>query len=98
MAFRTSGTEASVKAPEEPALLHCGPVSRHALHVHFHQHESLRPVTRSGTFKLKRISVGSYVATSAIKRSEFGIAFGIPKAKANANDVDLRINIESVGQ
>lgn len=66
---------------------------------------TLRGVTKPVTFKLKQIGVGNgprgdtrvgYVATSVIKRSDFGIAYGIPKAATD--EVELRINIESIKQ
>ncbi|MEN3365142.1 MAG: hypothetical protein V7606_2416 [Burkholderiales bacterium] len=66
---------------------------------------TMRGVTKPVTFKLKQVGVGSgpkgdtrvgYVAATAIKRSDFGIAFGIPKAATD--EVDLRINIESIKQ
>jgi polyisoprenoid-binding protein YceI len=66
---------------------------------------TLHGVTKPVTFKLKQIGTGSgprgdtrvgYVATSAIKRSEFGMGFGIPKAATD--EVELRVNIEAVKQ
>lgn len=66
---------------------------------------TLHGVTRPVTFKLKEIGTGSgpkgdarvgYSAIASIKRSDFGIAYGIPKAATD--DVDLRINIEAVKQ
>jgi polyisoprenoid-binding protein YceI len=62
-------------------------------------------VTKPVTFKLKFIGTGpgpkgdtrvGYVATSAIKRSDFGMKYGIPKAATD--EVELRINIEAVKQ
>ncbi|HEX7890701.1 MAG TPA: YceI family protein [Ramlibacter sp.] len=66
---------------------------------------TLRGVTKPVTFKLKQIGSGKgmkgeqrvgYVATGTIKRSEFGISFGVPGAATD--EVDLRINIEAVKQ
>ena len=66
---------------------------------------TLHGVTKPVTFKLKEIGTGSgpkgdarvgYSAIASIKRSDFGIAYGIPKAATD--DVDLRINIEAVKQ
>jgi polyisoprenoid-binding protein YceI len=37
-----------------------------------------------------------YVATATIKRSEFGITYGIPKAALD--EVDLHINLEAIKQ
>jgi polyisoprenoid-binding protein YceI len=62
----------------------------------------MRGVTKPVTFKLKHIGTSTgpkgdtkvgYVATTSIKRSDFGINFGIPNAAGD--EVDLRINIEA---
>lgn len=66
---------------------------------------TLHGVTKPVTFKLKEIGAGpgpkgdarvGYTASSTIKRSDFGIAYGIPKAATD--EVDLRINIEAIKQ
>ncbi|MES2535892.1 MAG: YceI family protein [Pseudomonadota bacterium] len=66
---------------------------------------TMHGVTKPVTFKLKQIGAGTgpkgdvkvgYVATSTIKRSDFGMSFGIPKAATD--EVDLRINIEAAKQ
>ena len=66
---------------------------------------TLHGVTKPVTFKLKEIGAGpgprgdarvGYTASATIKRSDFGIAYGIPKAATD--DVDLRINIEAIKQ
>ncbi|HYD96980.1 MAG TPA: YceI family protein [Noviherbaspirillum sp.] len=66
---------------------------------------SLHGVTKPVTFKLKFIGTGpgmkgetraGYVATSTIKRSDFGMSYGVPKAATD--EVDLRINIEAIKQ
>ena len=66
---------------------------------------TLRGVTKPVTFKLVHIGAGSgprgdtrvgYVATSTIKRSDFGMTYGIPKAATD--EVELRINIEAIKQ
>jgi polyisoprenoid-binding protein YceI len=66
---------------------------------------TLRGVTKPVTFKLKQVGFGNgprgdtrvgYVATSVIKRSDFGMGYGIPKAATD--DVELRINIEAIKQ
>jgi polyisoprenoid-binding protein YceI len=66
---------------------------------------TLHGVTKPVTFKLKEIGSGNgpkgdarvgYKATGTIKRSDFGIAYGIPKAATD--DVDLHINLEAVKQ
>jgi polyisoprenoid-binding protein YceI len=66
---------------------------------------TLHGVTKPVTFKLKEIGSGpgprgdsrvGYTASGTIKRSDFGIAYGIPKAATD--DVDLRINIEAIKQ
>jgi polyisoprenoid-binding protein YceI len=64
---------------------------------------TLRGVTKPVTFKLKQVGVGKgmrgeqrvgYVATSTIKRTDFGVSYGVPNAATD--EVDLRINIEAV--
>jgi polyisoprenoid-binding protein YceI len=66
---------------------------------------TLHGVTKPVTFKLKEIGSGNgprgdsrvgYIASATIKRSDFGIAYGIPKAATD--EVDLRINIEAIKQ
>lgn len=66
---------------------------------------TLRGVTKPVTFKLKQIGAGKgmrgeqrvgYVATATIKRSEFGMNYGVPGAATD--EVDLRINIEAIKQ
>ena len=66
---------------------------------------TLHGVTKPVTFKLKEIGAGpgprgdsrvGYTASTTIKRSDFGIAYGIPKAATD--EVDLRINIEAIKQ
>ena len=66
---------------------------------------TLHGVTKPVTFKLKEIGSGNgprgdsrvgYIASTTIKRSDFGIAYGIPKAATD--EVDLRINIEAIKQ
>jgi len=66
---------------------------------------SLHGVTKPVTLKLKQIGSGKgmkgetrvgYVATGTIKRTEFGMAYGVPGAATD--DVDLRINIEAIKQ
>lgn len=66
---------------------------------------TMRGVTKPVTLKLKQIGSGvgmkgeprvGYVATSTIKRSEFGMTYGIPGAATD--EFDLRINIEAVKQ
>jgi polyisoprenoid-binding protein YceI len=66
---------------------------------------TLHGVTKPVTFKLKEIGAGpgprgdsrvGYTASATIKRSDFGIAYGIPKAATD--EVDLRINIEAIKQ
>jgi polyisoprenoid-binding protein YceI len=66
---------------------------------------TLHGVTKPVTFKLKEIGAGNgprgdsrvgYTASTTIKRSDFGIAYGIPKAATD--EVDLRINIEAIKQ
>ena len=62
-------------------------------------------VTKPVTFKLKLIGAGpgprgdtrvGYTARSTIKRSDFGMGYGIPKAATD--EVDLNINIEAIKQ
>jgi polyisoprenoid-binding protein YceI len=66
---------------------------------------TLHGVTKPVTFKLKQIGSGKgmqgetrvgYVATSTIKRTDFGIAYGVPGAATD--EVDLRINLEAIKQ
>ncbi|MFS0756875.1 YceI family protein [Noviherbaspirillum sp. 1P10PC] len=66
---------------------------------------TLHGVTKPVTFNLKEIGAGpgprgdsrvGYTASTTIKRSDFGIAYGIPKAATD--EVDLRINIEAIKQ
>ncbi len=66
---------------------------------------TLHGVTKPVTFKLKQIGIGAgpkgdtrvgYVASSTIKRSDFGMAYGVPKAATD--EVELRINIEASKQ
>lgn len=66
---------------------------------------TLHGVTKPVTFKLKQIGTGKgmkgetragYVATTTIKRTDFGIAYGVPGAATD--EVDLHINIEAVKQ
>ena len=66
---------------------------------------TLHGVTKPVTFKLKEIGTGNgpkgdarvgYTAATTIRRSDFGIAYGIPKAATD--DVDLRINLEAIKQ
>jgi polyisoprenoid-binding protein YceI len=66
---------------------------------------TLHGVTKPVTFKLKEIGHGNgpkgdarvgYSASGTIKRSDFGIAYGIPKAATD--DVDLHINLEAIKQ
>jgi polyisoprenoid-binding protein YceI len=66
---------------------------------------TLHGVTKPVTFKLKQIGSGQgmkgetrvgYVASSTIKRSEFGMNYGVPKAATD--EVELRINIEAIKQ
>jgi polyisoprenoid-binding protein YceI len=66
---------------------------------------TLHGVTKPVTLKLKQIGSGvgmkgearvGYVATSTIKRSDFGMNYGIPKAATD--ELDLRINIEAAKQ
>ena len=66
---------------------------------------TLHGVTKPVTFKLKQIGAGKgmkgeqrvgYVATGTIKRTEFGMGYGVPGAATD--EVDLRINIEGIKQ
>lgn len=66
---------------------------------------NLHGVTKPVTFKLKYIGTGpgmkgetraGYVATSTIKRSDFGMSYGL--GKAATDEVELRINIEAIKQ
>jgi polyisoprenoid-binding protein YceI len=66
---------------------------------------SLHGVTKPVTFKLKQVGSGAgprgdtrvgYTATATIKRSDFGMGYGIPKAATD--EVDLKINIEAIKQ
>jgi polyisoprenoid-binding protein YceI len=66
---------------------------------------TLRGVTKPVTFKLKHIGSGKgmkgeqrvgYVATATVKRSDFGMTYGVPGAATD--EVDLRINIEGIKQ
>jgi polyisoprenoid-binding protein YceI len=66
---------------------------------------TLRGVTKPVTLKLKHVGTGKgmkgeqrvgYVATGTIKRTDFGMGFGVPGAATD--EVDLRINIEAVKQ
>lgn len=66
---------------------------------------TLHGVTKPVTFKLREVGAGpgpkgdarvGYSASTTIKRSDFGIAYGIPKAATD--EVDLRINIEAIKQ
>lgn len=66
---------------------------------------SLHGVTKPVSFKLKHIGSGpgprgdtrvGYVATTTIKRSDFGMNYGIPKAATD--EVELHINIEAIKQ
>lgn len=66
---------------------------------------TLHGVTKPLTFKLKMIGTGNgpkgdtrvgYVATSSIKRSDFGMNYGVPQAALD--EVDLHINIEAIKQ
>jgi polyisoprenoid-binding protein YceI len=66
---------------------------------------TIRGVTKPVTFKLRLVGAGSgprgdtrvgYTATSLIKRSDFGMTYGIPQAATD--EVELRINIEAIKQ
>lgn len=66
---------------------------------------SLHGVTKPVTLKLKQIGSGKgmkgetrvgYVATGSVKRTDFGMGYGVPGAATD--EVDLRINIEAIKQ
>lgn len=66
---------------------------------------SLHGVTKPVTLKLKQIGSGKgmkgetrvgYVATGTVKRTDFGMGYGVPGAATD--EVDLRINIEAIKQ
>jgi polyisoprenoid-binding protein YceI len=66
---------------------------------------TLRGVTKPVTLQLKQVGSGKgmkgeqrvgYVATGSIKRTDFGMSYGVPGAATD--EVDLRINIEGVKQ
>jgi polyisoprenoid-binding protein YceI len=66
---------------------------------------TLHGVTKPVTFKLRQIGAGKgmkgeqrvgYVANGTIKRSDFGMTYGVPGAATD--EVDLRIGIEAVKQ
>ncbi len=66
---------------------------------------SLRGVTKPVTFTLKQIGSGKgmkgetragYIASATIKRTDFGMTYGVPGAATD--EVDLRINIEAIKQ
>jgi polyisoprenoid-binding protein YceI len=66
---------------------------------------TLHGVTKPVTLKLKHIGAGKgmkgeqrvgYVATGTIKRTEFGMTYGVPGAATD--EVDLKINIEAIKQ
>ncbi|MDP3670471.1 MAG: YceI family protein [Telluria sp.] len=66
---------------------------------------SLHGVTKPVTLKLKQIGSGKgmkgetrvgYVATGSLKRTDFGMGYGVPGAATD--EVDLRINIEAIKQ
>ena len=66
---------------------------------------SLHGVTKPVTFRLRHVGTGKgmkgeqrvgYVATATIKRTDFGMGYGVPGAATD--EVDLRINIEAVKQ
>jgi polyisoprenoid-binding protein YceI len=66
---------------------------------------TLHGTTKPVTFKLKQIGAGKgmkgeqrvgYLATTTIKRTEFGMAYGVPGAATD--EVDLRINLEGIKQ
>jgi len=68
-------------------------------------HLTVHGVTKPVTFKLKQVGAGKgmkgeqragYVATTTIKRTEFGMGYGVPGAATD--EVDLRINIEGIKQ
>ena len=66
---------------------------------------TLHGVTKPVTFHLKQVGSGKgmkgearvgYVATSTIKRTDFGMAYGVPAAATD--EVELKINIEAARQ
>jgi polyisoprenoid-binding protein YceI len=66
---------------------------------------SLHGVTKPVTLTFKQIGSGKgmkgetragYVATGSIKRTDFGMTYGVPGAATD--EVDLRINIEAIKQ
>jgi polyisoprenoid-binding protein YceI len=66
---------------------------------------TLHGVTKPVTFKLKHIGSGKgmkgeqrvgYMATTTIKRTDFGMTYGVPGAATD--EVDLRINLEGIKQ
>lgn len=66
---------------------------------------TLHGVTKPVTLTLKQIGTGKgmkgetragYVATGTIKRTDFGMGYGVPGAATD--EVDLRINIEAIKQ
>jgi polyisoprenoid-binding protein YceI len=66
---------------------------------------NLHGVTKPVTLKLKQIGAGKgmkgeqrvgYVATGTIKRTDFGMTYGVPGAATD--EVDLKINIEAIKQ
>jgi polyisoprenoid-binding protein YceI len=66
---------------------------------------TLLGVTKPVTLQLKHVGTGKgmkgeqrvgYVATGTIKRTDFGMKYGVPGAATD--EVDLRINIEGVKQ
>jgi polyisoprenoid-binding protein YceI len=66
---------------------------------------TLRGVTKPVTFTLRQVGSGKgmkgeqrvgYVATASIKRTDFGMGYGVPGAATD--EVDLKINIEAVKQ
>jgi polyisoprenoid-binding protein YceI len=66
---------------------------------------TLRGVTKPVTLQLKQVGSGKgmkgeqrvgYVATGTIKRTDFGMSYGVPGAATD--EVDLRINIEGIKQ
>jgi polyisoprenoid-binding protein YceI len=66
---------------------------------------TLHGVTKPVSFHLKQIGAGKgmkgeqrvgYVATTTIKRTDFGMTYGVPGAATD--EVDLKVNIEAVKQ
>jgi polyisoprenoid-binding protein YceI len=66
---------------------------------------TLHGVTKPVSFKLKQIGAGKgmkgeqrvgYVATTTIKRTDFGMTYGVPGAATD--EVDLKVNIEAIKQ